>query len=281
MKKTMDLMPEWLKEKIKYTGEYCDIHKEQEIVILPFQVKPCCPVCEQKANTERENAKLVNEVLNNQKKVKRAILERESVVQDYTIKQATFENYQTDEMAEIVHLKQAKILAQKLLSDTGEKFFLQGKAGTGKSHLSMAIAKWYINNDFGKSAVFIDAAKMFELIMAGFKTSGEYKYTQDYFTTLAETVDLFVFDDLGAESGNVKTDKQASDFKAGVLRSIFNARQGKHTIVTTNLNTWEISNLYNDERLVSRILSGNRKENNIIFNNGKDRRAANINDLGF
>lgn len=281
MENLNNALPQWIKDKIVYTGKFCNIHENEEMVILPFQNHSCCPICEQKANREREDAKLVAEVLNNQKKVKHAVLRRESVIQDNTIANATFENYEAAGMAEILHLKQAKELLNKIMQGPPEKYFLQGKAGTGKSHLSMAIAKEYINSDFGKSAVFIDIAKMFELIMAGFKAGEGYKYTQDYFTTLAETADLFVLDDLGAESGNVKTDKQATDFKAGVLRSIFNARQGKNMIVTTNLSVDELINLYGDERLISRIFSGNKKENNIIFKNGKDRRAANIFDLGF
>lgn len=281
MKEFSNALPQWIKDKITYTGSFCMVHSNEEMVILPFQKEPCCPICEQNANRAREDAQLVKEVLDNQKKVKHAILRRNSVIQDGTIAAASFDNYKTTSIIEDIYLEQTTNLVDKLSVSNDQKYVLQGKAGTGKSHLSMAIAKKYIDDNFGKSAVFIDSAKMFELIMSGFSKSGEYKYTQDYFTTLAETVDLLVFDDLGAESGNVKTDKQTSDFKAGVLRSIFNARQGKNTIITTNLSVDEIINLYNDERLVSRIFSGNTKDNNIIFKSGKDHRAANIRDLGF
>src|SRR5690606_39233922 len=82
-------------------------------------------------------------------------------------------------------------------------------------------------------------------------------YTETYFIDLAAKVDFLVIDDLGAETGNINTDKEASDFKTRILRAIVNGRQNKSTIFTTNLNSKQIISMY-DAKLADRMLKNAR-----------------------
>jgi len=270
---------------VKNTGQYCPIHTETEMLIFPVAKEPKCPACMAAATiskVEAETAAIATAARQGHDRVQHGILARSSVVQDSSIENASFDNYIAEEITE----KALVIKATKLLQQVAEapntipKIFLQGTAGGGKSHMAMSMAKQYINDNFGKSAVFIDIAKMFEMIFDGFKKGDDYQYTQNYFTDLAEKVDLLVLDDLGAEAGNIGTNKMSSDFKSGVLRSILNARVNRPTIITTNLTSSEIKKLYNDARLVSRIFAGASKEHVLNFVNVKDHRS-NVDELGF
>lgn len=270
---------------VKNTGQYCPVHTETEMLVFPVDKEPRCPQCMAAATiskVEEETAAIANAARQGHDRVQHGILARSSVVQDSSIAAASFDNYIAVEMTEHALVKKAEKLLKVISEQPQEinKVFLQGVAGGGKSHMAMSMAKKYINDNFGKSAVFIDIAKMFEMIFDGFKKGEDYQYTQNYFTDLAEKVDLLVLDDLGAEAGNIGTNKMSSDFKSGVLRSILNARVNRPTIITTNLTSGEIKALYNDARLVSRIFAGAKKEHVLNFVNVKDHRS-NVDELGF
>ena len=85
-------------------------------------------------------------------------------------------------------------------------------------------------------------------------------------------VDLLVLDDLGGETGFIGTDKVASDFTQRILYHLMNRRQDKSTIITTNLNSKQISAMY-DSKVVSRLYK-NLGGNIIKFEKSKDRRIV-------
>ncbi|MDF2606968.1 MAG: Pony 38 [Bacillales bacterium] len=82
--------------------------------------------------------------------------------------------------------------------------------------------------------------------------------------------DFLVLDDLGAETGAIDTGKAATDFVQRVFYAIMNARQGKVTIITTNLSSEKLFSIY-DKKLVSRLL---RNPQFIIFKETLDKRIS-------
>ena len=104
-------------------------------------------------------------------------------------------------------------------------------------------------------------------------TSGQIQ-DEHYFDNLLSEVDVLVMDDLGAEVGNIDTDKTASDFVGRILRNITTSRQDKVTIYTTNLSSADLKHVY-DEKTVSRMF---RRLQPIVFKETQDMRQK---DWGF
>ena len=89
----------------------------------------------------------------------------------------------------------------------------------------------------------------------------ESRYTEENMTQLLRRVDLLVLDDVGSESslqrlqhfGQDPQQIESSRYNQEFLYGILNARG--RTILTTNLNSEEFDQLYN-EKLVSRMFRG-------------------------
>lgn len=82
---------------------------------------------------------------------------------------------------------------------------------------------------------------------------------------------MLIVDDLGAELGALDANTKATNFINRVLFDVFDGRQGKSTIFTTNLTGERLEGAY-DERIVSRIFNNFRA---IVFKDTKDfRRKA-------
>lgn len=184
-------------------------------------------------------------------------LTRQSVYQDETIKAATFDNYVLDGDQHEARANLQKVLQAVEEYKQGQRFnfWLTGNVGVGKSHLSESILKELCN--IHTSCVFIDVDEMFRQIRHAMFTDKNSPYTESYFIELATKVDFLVLDDVGAETGNINTDKEASDFISRVLRAIVNGRQDKSTIFTTNLPYKKLLSMY-DAKLVDRMFKDSR-----------------------
>ena len=120
---------------------------------------------------------------------------------------------------------------------------LIGSTGTGKTHISTAIAREVINRGFD---VLYDSAQN---IVSAFETDrfksgyGEYEPIADKYLEC----DLLIIDDLGTEFVN--------QFTISCLYNVFNTRQNKglSTIVSTNLSAEELTQKY-EGRIYSRIV---------------------------
>ncbi|WP_139992868.1 DnaA ATPase domain-containing protein [Kurthia sp. Dielmo] len=263
---------------------YCDKHDSNFVFMPPAFDNSQCPMC----GTE----KLRNEFQDEMQKVctdgerlrKHNILAKQSVIQDNTITNATFDNFivQTDEE----HTNKIKAIKAAERFSNGEAFNLwiqSPQTGCGKSHLAMSILKYV--NDSGakdKSTLFLDLGRTMELIKDSFNNK-ESEYTQNHFISLANSVDVLVIDDLGAETGDIYSDKRASEYTSNVLRSILNGRQDKATIITTNLTGARMITGYKDghkfippmydKKMMSRAM---RNVLHIVFNETPDKRVGNL-----
>ena len=254
----------------------CNKHEKypEGVQTMVVQSVEKCPLCER----ERLNNELVQEVTQEaiayEQNKKYNTLSRRSILQDKTIANARFDNYQTDEPEAKQNFESMKQYASEIVVGKIFNILLFGTPGVGKSHLSYSLLH-FVNEAKTKeqSCLFVDIDEMLRKIRDSFDNP-ESVYTEHYFTSLLSEVDVLVLDDLGAETGNEHTDKKATDFTGRILRAVTNARQDKVTIVTTNLPGTQLNKMY-DHKTLSRL---SKKRRAITFKTTTDKRKL---DLGF
>ena len=85
-------------------------------------------------------------------------------------------------------------------------------------------------------------------------------------------VNLLVLDDLGSEASFKRDAREASEYVQQVLFGVLNKRN--RTIITTNLSSKELSEMYNP-KLLSRMYKGVVANDGVIkFEKTKDKRMA-------
>lgn len=176
-------------------------------------------------------------------------LKAKSLLLDETIKTATFDNFKIETDDEQQAFEFAKNLAEFYKNGGQGNSFMSGPAGSGKSHLSMAILKSYLESG-EKTALFVSYSHVVRLIKDSFNNRDSV-YTQNNIMSLLTNVDLLVMDDIGSENN--------SDFSEELLTDVLDGRIS--TIITTNLSSEELrgnsrkQGKYN-QRTASRMFRG-------------------------
>lgn len=139
-----------------------------------------------------------------------------------------------------------------------DNLLLIGKTGTGKTHISTAIAKTVIGKGF---SVLYDSAQniISDYENDRFKSGyGQYEPLAAKYTEC----ELLIIDDLGTEFSN--------QFTVSCLYNLINTRsnRGLSTIISTNLSAEELAAKY-EGRIYSRIVGSDYK---VLFFQGKDHR---------
>lgn len=155
-------------------------------------------------------------------------LKAKSLLLDETIKTATFDNFKIETDEEQQAFEFAKNLAEFYKNGGQGNSFMSGPAGSGKSHLSMAILKSYLESG-EKTALFVSYSHVVRLIKDSFNNRDSI-YTQNNIMSLLTNVDLLVMDDIGSENN--------SDFSEELLTDVLDGRIS--TIITTNLSSEEL-----------------------------------------
>lgn len=140
-----------------------------------------------------------------------------------------------------------------------ENLLLIGPTGTGKTHISTAIARELIHAGYD---VIYDSTQN---ILADFEADrfrNNYGREENKADKYLECT-LLIMDDLGTEFGN--------QFTVSALYNLLNARQNKGlaTVISTNLSPEELARKYED-RIYSRIFGSSK----ILPFEGKDRRVV-------
>ena len=176
-------------------------------------------------------------------------LKAKSLLLDETIKTATFDNFNIETDEERQAFEFAKNLAEFYKNGGQGNSFMSGPAGSGKSHLSMAILKSYLESG-EKTALFVSYSHVVRLIKDSFNNRDSV-YTQNNIMSLLTNVDLLVMDDIGSENN--------SDFSEELLTDVLDGRIS--TIITTNLSSEELRGNANkkgryNQRTASRMFRG-------------------------
>lgn len=251
----MESLGELLKSRmtiLESTGKTCTKHGKKVVQFIMVQGEEVCPLCERDAQDELLAKQELERYERAMSRRDYRTLATKSILKDTKLFDAKFGNYETSDPEETANKRKAVNVFQKYRKGEVFNTWFTGMPGVGKSHLAMSILQNL--NEWGeqdKSCLFVSVDEMLLLIRNSFDNK-ESQYSEYYFVDLLSKVDYLVLDDLGAETGGTGTQKTASDFTLRILYAISNARQGKSTIVTTNLSKRELTKMY-DAKLVSRL----------------------------
>lgn len=234
--------------------------------------QPTCMTCgytDLKRKEDLDSARIYNESLKN-----RAVsfFRNGSIVTNESLFEKKLSNYITENEETKKALETVKSYVNDVLLGKPVHLIINGKSGTGKSHLSMG-ACWEVVNrsNYDKKCLFINYRELLEQMKFSFVDEQARKALQGNLIADIKTTDLVVIDDLGAELGG-GTSKSATTYNNDVLHSILEAREERALILNTNLSAQEIREAYG-ERVLSRILN-NSKGHVVTFKETKDKRMA-------
>ena len=170
-------------------------------------------------------------------------------------------NFYEGEARELMekNLAAAKDFAESFGADA-KNLLLIGPTGTGKTHISTAIAKTLIEK--GVEVIYDSAQNIVSAFEKDKFRSGYGAYEPEGAKYLE--CELLILDDLGTEF--------ISQFTVSCLYNLLNTRMNKGlaTVISTNLSPAELSEKYED-RIYSRIVGADTR---ILLFKGKDKRLS-------
>lgn len=158
---------------------------------------------------------------------------------------AGFKNYEQTNAITTKALNEAIEYTRHFKNSKPEDRFnllMMGNPGTGKTHLSVAIARNLKESGF--LVGFVTTGKLLAMIKETYQQGSER--SENSILEDISKFDCLVLDDLGAEGAS------DSQWAQGRLFDIINSRLGKPTIYTTNFNDLTISQAVG-ERIASRL----------------------------
>ncbi|MBQ7363169.1 MAG: ATP-binding protein [Clostridia bacterium] len=219
------------------------------------EVKYACPICSDTGFVGTKMCSCLKELLIT-KNIKSSgmgkLIERQSF-ENFSLEGIEGEDRERMEK----NLAKAKAYAELFPKCRGN-LLLIGTTGTGKTHISTAIAKEIIHQGFD---VVYDSVQN---IISDFE-SDKFKSNYGQGESLSEKYlecELLIIDDLGTEF--------STQFSTSTLYNLLNTRQnrGLATIISTNLSAKELAGKY-DGRIYSRIVGS---DYTVLFFSGKDYR---------
>lgn len=239
--------------------------------LYKFAGREICPECA-KELTESSSLSLAEKETEKAYYRDQTWLTNKSIFSDESLKNASFNSYETGDEETKRNKEMARQVAGDYLKGANYNTIFSGAVGTGKSHLAMSMCKAI--NEHSKpfrKCLLVSIDELMRRIKGSFNRKDSL-YTEERMVDMLTEADLLVLDDLGAEIGAMDSERSASDFNVRVLNSIVNGRMNKPTIITTNLSAEQMNRMY-DDRIISRIARGAEKGKSIItFKETTDKR---------
>lgn len=240
----------------------CNKHGEVEIILLKNTKDYICKHCKSeqidRENKEQEQIKIE----------KLARLKKQQIISNFNsaLIPPRFKEYNFDNFIE--NNKQDKI-NKKVMFDYAINFeenlkngcclILSGNVGTGKTHLSCAVANYIIKN-LNKTALFFNTIDAFGKIKATYSKKSEI--TEIDALNQFIDVDLLILDEFGVQYG---TENEKLIFFRIINKRYENL---KPTILISNLSPIELKKI--DERVFDRI----RHNGSLLVFNGESKRKS-------
>lgn len=179
-----------------------------------------------------------------QEKAKKArlnkIFEENSLINP-SLRNATLNNFIPGEFHKAY--EKARKYVEEFDINNPRNLLFQGTFGTGKSHLSISIAKAL--QEKGYATIFISTPKLLTKIRNTYNKHSELG--EEKIINAIAQADLVVFDDIGAEG-------ETSGWATQKIFELIDQRSGKHNIYTTNLSSSEFEQTRDLQRIFSRMM---------------------------
>ncbi|WP_223897274.1 ATP-binding protein [Lactobacillus huangpiensis] len=239
--------------RTRTTDQICPKHHEHLVYLDGFKkMKPFCEQCQYEKN-QAEIKKMAQNLKINQT---RGYLKRQSLVDRDEVFNYTFKNFKAQPKTfEYLAKSSAHDIAKDYLRNPDAKgnCIFYGNAGSGKTHLAMAILNAVNDNsDPMGRCLFISVNKLIREMKNWF-TDKTGIWSPKHVTDVVSKANLVVLDDLGAESAN----NMATSFVQDTIFDIYESNQ--RIITTTNLSLDELYRTYHS-RLVSRMQESDRRK---------------------
>ncbi|MYV04432.1 hypothetical protein [Furfurilactobacillus milii] len=190
-----------------------------------------------------------------------------SVITDTSLWSHRFDDYVINNMAEQRVYDKSQNYVKAVVAGGNNHLVMGGETGVGKSHLAMSILWEFLKqtnyqrvtnrrdtagreyeSPVARHVLYVNFRDLLELLKLGMNDKNTAK---DMAAVMKEIklAELVVVDDLGAESSNRD---EATAYVTEQAMSIFEARQYKPTVITTNLHKNELAAAY-DARIWSRL----------------------------
>jgi DNA replication protein DnaC len=172
---------------------------------------------------------------------------------------AEFENYkprnESQEKALNDCSRYAKNFAANLQKENDVSLMLYGGYGLGKSHLAVSILKAVMRqrrpgSDHNIKAIYINLPKLKTKIKDTWRKDSPLSEAK--LIEALETVELLVLDELGGEIN--KKDDEGNSWFNDIVYQIIDARQGRNTIYTSNMQPEQLEQQYN-QKIFERIFA--------------------------
>ncbi|SFY33757.1 ATP-binding protein [Azotobacter vinelandii] len=208
-------------------------------------IRTGCPACSKARTEAEEKSRLEREALEARRALERklgnALIPRRFQSRD-------FDGYRADTPKQQKALTTCREYAENFRDHhrTGRCLLLLGKPGTGKTHLSAAIAGHVMRNS-NATAVYRTVGSILQHVKGSYDRSSDYSEAE-VFQSLV-TPDLLIIDEVGAT--------KSTEFEQATLFAVINARYEEElpTIVVSNLMPKELPAALG-ERCVDRLREG-------------------------
>lgn len=236
---------------------YCQNELCGKALLIDDSKNIFCPYCDEIPGLGRSISQIDEQLQKDAREaMRRCHLDKlESFFKKYSVipprlERASFETYKPRNESQEIALEDcrryARNFARNMLKENDISLYLYGPYGTGKSHLAYCVANMVMSlncelqrpgGKTGITAIFLNIAALQTMIKATWKKNVEMT-TADLLKEL-KTCDLLVLDEIGGVQN--RQDEAGNSALNDALYEITDARQGKHTIYTSNYTPKELT----------------------------------------
>ncbi|WP_159721246.1 ATP-binding protein [Enterococcus sp. CSURQ0835] len=238
------------------TDEPCEKHPRYNKLLFP-NGNLLCPVCYREIRDSLVTGEKSNEYFADTVEGRRKYLYKQSVVSNKAVLDRGFKTFFAKTEKEKRLLEQAKLLIEPIASGEAWTIYLQGRPGSGKSHLAISIAKNANALANGKRVLFMNFPTLQQRIRASYNQPNSSD-SEGKFIDQMIRADILVLDDIASEINPMEITGRVTDFSARILYAVMDARaENKPTIITSNIPWADLKELL-DPRVYSRMSYKNK-----------------------